>query len=289
MPLANPSRDGTGVTGAIVVGGEIPLGETEFAWFQSAMRRLVGIDLGPHKRGLVASRLRRRVLDLGCRGFSDYVALLDGDAGQAGELQIMVDLLTTNETYFFREPIHFDFIASHFADWPDGRRPLRVWSAASSSGEEAYTVAMVLAETLGPEGWEIVATDVSQRVLARARTGLYPLERARKLPQDYLVRYCLKGTGPQSGRLLIDRALRSRVAFEYLNLNDPLPNIGRFHLIMLRNMLIYCDRPTKGRIIERVLERLDPGGIFIIGQSETLHGFSHRLAMLRPSIYQVTG
>ena len=262
---------------------ELALAEREFQWFRDAMRRHAGIELGPQKKSMVASRLSSRLRQLGLGSYPAYIAQLSADQA---ELQAMVDLLTTNETYFFREPRQFDFIDAQLDRLSPRGQPLRAWSAASSSGEEAYSLAMLLAERRGLQGWEILASDISRRVLARAQRGLYPLERTRNIPPEYLRSYCLKGVGPQQGRVLVDRCLRERVSFHAVNLNEALPEIGRFRLVLLRNVLIYFDKVTKAQVVERVVERLEPGGVLIIGQAETLHGVSSELAMMQPSVYR---
>jgi chemotaxis protein methyltransferase CheR len=201
-------------------------------------------------------------------------------------VQTAVDLLTTNETYFFRESKHFDLLRE-LATAARGRaQPFRVWSAASSSGEEAYSIAMVLADILGDGAWEIVGSDISARVLERARTGHYPLERARLVPAPYLKRFCLKGTGAQQGTLLVDKNLRARVHFRQVNLNTTLPQLGTFDVILLRNVMIYFSGDTKRQVVARVLGALKPGGHFLIGHSESLTDISDAVQPIAPSIYR---
>ena len=165
-------------------------------------------------------------------------------------------------------------------------RPLAVWSAACSSGEEVYSLAMLLADLRGYGNWHVLGTDISMRVLRAASTGLYPMDRTEGIPADYLRRFCLRGKGAQAGRLLVERRLRANVSFSHLNLNEDLPRIGPFRLVLLRNALIYFDRQTKAEIVRRVLATLEPGGLFMIGHSETLHGLADGLQMLRPSVYR---
>jgi chemotaxis protein methyltransferase CheR len=198
-----------------------------------------------------------------------------------------VDLLTTNETYFFREPKHFALLRDLAQDASDKNRALRVWSAASSSGEEPYSIAMVLADVMGEDApWEVLGTDISTRVLASARRGHYPMERAAQMPQNYLKRFCLKGQGSEAGTLLIERNLRQRVQFQHLNLNAPLPKIGQFDVIFLRNVMIYFSLETKRQVVARLLAQLRPGGHFLIGHSETLNDINDSLTAVAPSIYR---
>jgi chemotaxis protein methyltransferase CheR len=165
--------------------------------------------------------------------------------------------------------------------------PFRVWSAACSSGEEPYSIAMVLADVLGDAPWEVVASDISTRVLQRARTGHYPLARASHVPADYLKRFCLKGIREQAGTLLVDKTLRRRVQFRQVNLNTDLPaDLGTYDAIFLRNVMIYFNGDTKRQVVARVTSRLKSGGTFFIGQSESLHEASGTLHTVMPSVYR---
>lgn len=162
----------------------------------------------------------------------------------------------------------------------------RVWSAACSSGEEAYSAAMVLADRLDKVPWEVIGTDLSTRVLKRARKGHYKMERIEGIPKDYLRRFCLKGTGQFEDTLLIDSLIRTRVCFSYANLNRTLPQLGDFDVIFLRNVLIYFNQATKREIVRRVLELFKPDGYLLTGHSDTLKGVQYELEMRAPAIYQ---
>ncbi|MEW6765120.1 MAG: protein-glutamate O-methyltransferase CheR [Pseudomonadota bacterium] len=245
----------------------------------------VGITLGPAKKALVTGRLARRLRAHGLACFDGYVSLVES---QAAEFQTMVDLLTTNETSFFREPRHFDFLRDSILRDHSRGRPFRVWSAASSTGEEPYSIAMTLAAHLGERAsWEVVATDISTRVLEHGRRGVYAEEVRTRIPPDYLRAYCLKGVRGQAGALLMDRPLRERVDFRMLNLNGSWPDMGSFQVIFLRNVMIYFDAQTKHRLINRMADRLMPGGYLFIGHSETLNGLSDRFDAVRPAIYRL--
>ena len=223
----------------------------EFTWIRDYLYKHAGIVLNDNKQALVSGRLDKRLRHHGFASYNEYFRLL-GKPGFEQEAFMAIDLLTTNETYFFREHKHFDFLKSHvLAEHPAGR-PLRVWSAASSSGEEAYTLAMLLAEFSKTSQWEIVGTDISTRILEKARRGLYPLNAADKIPLPLLKKYCLKGSDEYDGFFLIDSALRSRVKFIHANLIDKLPDLGSFDLIFLRNVMIYFDMETKQRLVERI-------------------------------------
>jgi chemotaxis protein methyltransferase CheR len=261
------------------------LTDGEFQQFQAWLYRAAGINLTPAKKALLAGRLFKRLKHHQLHSYGDYFQLIMGH-GSAAELQIALDLLTTNETYFFREPKHFDFLREHVLPKVKPGKTLRLWSAASSSGEEAYSLAMTLADGLGTTPWEIIGSDISTKVLAKARSGHYPMERAHSIPQPLLVKHCLKGTGSQEGTFLLERSLRSRVHFMPINLNEALPNIGEFEVIFLRNVMIYFDQQTKQQVVARMLPLLKPGGYFIISHSESLNGVSDALEMIKPSIYR---
>ena len=262
----------------------VAITDQEFAQFQRFIFESAGITLSPAKKALVSGRLARR-LDLhNTHSYGDYFRLLSsGKVPQ--EVQMAIDLLTTNETYFFREPKHFDFLRQKVRPFPISQ-PLRIWSAAGSTGEEAYSIAMLLEDVRGGHPWEVMASDISARVLQRARAGHYPMERARHVSQDYLRRFCLKGEGEQDGTLLVEKSLRNKVKFLQVNLNESLPNIGMFDVVFLRNVLIYFNAETKRRVVERVLSVLQPGGWLLIGHSESLHGVNDSVHTVAPSIYR---
>jgi chemotaxis protein methyltransferase CheR len=262
-----------------------PLTDQEFTQFQRFIYDSAGITMSSAKKALVSGRLAKRVQQYRLNSYGEYFRLL-ASGSAATEVQMAIDLLTTNETYFFREPKHFDFLREQALSAHKRGQTFRVWSAASSSGEEAYSIAMLLADCLGDEPWEVIGSDISTRVLARARIGHYPMERARNIPQEYLKRFCLKGTGPHQGTLLIERNLRSRVQFQQVNLNAPMPQLGSFDVIFLRNVMIYFNGDTKQQVVARVLSLLKPNGHFFIGHSESLHGITEAVQPLVPSIYR---
>lgn len=258
--------------------------DTEFGHFQRFIYDAAGISLSPGKKALVSGRLAKRLQARQLQSFSDYFKLLK--SGDAGEVQMAVDLLTTNETYFFREPKHFELLRA-VAQAHRGRgQPLRVWSAACSSGEEPYSIAMVLADVIGETGWELIGSDISTRVLERSRLGHYPLERTRHIPQAYLKRFCLRGVGEQDGTLLVERSLRQKVQFRQINLNEPLPQTQPFDVIFLRNVMIYFNAETKRQVVARLVAQLKPGGYFLIGHSESLNDISSAVLAVAPSIYR---
>ncbi len=266
----------------------VTLSDQDFGEFQRLLYRLAGISISPAKKALVSGRLAKRLKHHSLDSYRDYLRLLTSGR-EPEELQTALDLLTTNETYFFREPKHFEFLQQGVLAERKPGAPFRVWSAACSSGEEPFSLAMVLAERLGEAPWEIVASDISTRVLERARSGLYAIERARHIPDRYLKEYCRRGVGSQDGRFIVDRRLRARVNFQQINLNETLPRLGEFDVVFLRNVMIYFDTDTKARVVERIAATLKPGGYLVIGHSESLNGVTDVLATVRPSVYRKPG
>ncbi|WP_342120729.1 CheR family methyltransferase [Pseudoduganella sp. OTU4001] len=262
--------------------------DSEFNQFRRFIFEATGISMANGKQALVSGRLARRLAHLQLGSYGEYIELLDSGA-DAAEHQIAVDLLTTNETYFFREPRHFAALRSSAQAWREAGRceaPFRVWSAACSSGEEPYSIAMTLSDVLAERPWELVGSDISSRVLARARSGHYQMERLERMPPEYLKRFCLKGQGPQTGTMLIEKALRRRVQFMQVNLNQELPPLGMFDVIFLRNVMIYFNLETKRQVVARILSHLKPGGYLYVGHSETLNEISSAVKPLAPSIYR---
>lgn len=258
----------------------------EFQDLRRWIHRQAGIHLSDQKKALVCGRLAPRMRLYRLTRFADYFRLLQ-DGAQPGEPQVAVDLLTTNETHFFREPGHFDFVRERIV--PAHRssgRPLRVWSAACSSGEEPYSIAMTLASAMGPVPWDVLASDLSSRVLERARTAHYPMARARTIPREHLLAHCLKGTGAHEGTFLVAPELAGRVRFTQVNLNEPLPRLGEFDLVFLRNVMIYFDAATKQQVVQRIVSCIRPGGHLMIGHSESLATLACSLQPLAPSIYR---
>lgn len=261
------------------------LNDHEFAQFQKLIYQLAGINLSIQKKAMVSGRLAKRLIHHGMVSYGDYFKLLTVNPNSP-ELQVAVDLLTTNETFFFREPKHFDFLRDQILANRKVGSPFRVWSAACSSGEEPYSIAMVLADHFGNSQWELTASDISSRVLEKARCGHYSMERTDGIPREYLSRYCLKGIGSQENTLLVDEKLRNKISFLQVNLNQPLPSLGSFDVIFLRNVLIYFDQETKRQIVTRMLPLLKADGYFLISHSESLNGVVDTLKPLKPSIYR---
>jgi chemotaxis protein methyltransferase CheR len=251
------------------------------------MYRTIGLSFNDSKKALVSSRLTQRMQRLGMSSFEAYLALISGPQDQ-GEFQVAIDLLTTNETYFFREPRHFAVLEQEMAQ----RQPksLRVWSAASSFGDEAYSIAMLLSDlqTQGRVGrdWQILGTDISDRVLRSASEAIYPAERLREVSAQRLKRHCLRGEGDAEGLVQMNEALREHVRFGQLNLCQPVDDIGPFDVIFLRNVLIYFDHKTKREVVDRVLTRLRVGGLFFIGTAEGRVACDTPLQLVEPGAFR---
>ena len=262
------------------------LSRQDFNRVREILFETTGIHMSDIKCALVEGRLMKRLQVCAVQTYGAYLKLIAQDRA---ERQNAIDALTTNETFFFREPAHFE----HLGQVAEHRlrrisRP-RVWCGASSTGEEPYSIAMVLDRTLGGASFEVLASDISTRVLAKAREAVYPVEDAKDIPKSLRTQYCLKGTGSQTGRFMIHPALRAKLQFEQINLNEALPTIGAFDVIFLRNVMIYFSLETKRQVVARVAQVLKPGGIFYISHSESLHGLTDELRMLKPSIYQKIG
>ena len=258
------------------------------------LRRLIyehsRINLGSDKRALVSGRVAKRLRALKIGSYHEYCCRLKTAAG-AEELTDLMDVISTNHTHFFREEKHFDWLRSVLLpQWRlchDERETFRAWSAASSTGEEPYTLAIVLAEYFGMDGkWTIDATDISTRVLARAGQAIYDREKLAPVPPELLRRYFQRGTGQWEGSFRVREQLRRHVRFQHLNLLQPdYPFAQRFQLIFCRNVMIYFDRPTQETLIGKLTEQLEPGGHLLVGHSESLSGVRHSLRQLQPAIY----
>jgi len=251
-----------------------------------------GIRLTEAKRIMVESRLRRRARARGCSTLGEYVA---GTLGEAlideEEIVHLINVITTNKTDFFREPAHFDFITNVvLPEIAESGREGKFWSAACSTGAEPYTLAMVLADysLRRPDfRWSIAASDISTEVLATARRGIYPAEMMDPVPEADLRRYVMSANDPGRGEVRIVPELRAAVCFSRVNLIDPRwPVDHDFDLIMCRNLLIYFDRESQGRVVERLISHLRPGGWLILGHSDGVSGFDLPLRSLGRSIFK---
>lgn len=262
---------------------ELPvLTKDEFSVFQKIIFKEVGISLEDTKMSMVSSRLYSRMRHYNLLKFSDYLRIIQIDKKEKIE---MINLITTNETYFFREINHFNFLTKEVMNYKSQGK-LRIWSAASSVGAEAYSCAMICDTYLG-ENWEIFGSDINTEVIKKARIGLYPSSWVEKIPENYRNKYCLKGTKKFEGNFLIDRKLVENIRFFEHNLMLQDNNFGMFDIIFLRNVLIYFNSDTKQLVLRNVLKNLKIGGYFIISLTENLNGLdTHNLEKIDTSIYK---
>jgi chemotaxis protein methyltransferase CheR len=265
----------------------------EFELLQQLIESESGIHIRKAKQVFLVSRLRCRLKATGLNSFGEYYRYV---SESAEERQVMIDRICTNETRFFRESFQFDFLADETlprwkADVDAGRRErhIRAWSAGCSTGEEPFSLAMLLRDGLSDsEGWriEIQATDISQHVLKKAASATWPIDRAAEIPEEFLDRFMRRGVRSSEGQIRAVPELRSTIQFSKLNLNDPHYALSsKFDLIMCRNVLIYFPQKARAQAIDRLIDQLVPGGLFFVGHAETLHGSSRRLQRLAPTIY----
>jgi chemotaxis protein methyltransferase CheR len=248
-----------------------------------------GITLGDSKEALVEARVGKRMRALGIASEKEYLVLLERDPS-GEEIVQFLDVISTNHTSFFREPDHFEFMRSVLADWRrEGMRKLRVWSAASSTGEEPYTIAFTIADALESADnagvdWRILATDISTKVLAKAEAGIFADAKLTGLARGELNRFFERG--PEKNEHTVRPAMRTKIAFRRLNLiTPPYPMRGPFDIIFCRNVMIYFDQAVRQKVISGMERLLRPGGYLLIGHAEALSGVRTELRMIRPSIF----
>lgn len=252
------------------------------------------IFLGPNKITLLGSRLSKRRRELGFENWDDYLAWLLAQG--ADEIEILIDLVSTNHTHFFREAVHFEILQSELLDKllassPSARRGLRCWSAGCSSGEEAFTLAITLAEYAEQKQpdlrWQIEATDISHRALKKAQQAIYDIERLGLPEPGLLKKYFQKGTGPYDGYCKVKPELQRKVQFQRMNLFADTFNVAMpQHLVFCRNVLIYFELASQTQLVQRLHDTLEPGGYLIAGHSDSLLRIKHPLRSLGNGIYQ---
>ncbi len=252
------------------------------------------INLGPDKKALVSARLGKRLRATNISSITDYCRFLQEDSDD--ELAHLIDAISTNHTYFFREKQHFDFLRTTVVPEMIQRQArerwisFNVWSAACSSGEEPYSIAIGLSEQFGRQPswpWKIEATDISNRVLKKARLGVYQDECVAKVDPALLRAHFQKGFGPQNGNYRVKAHIQNGVAFRRLNLLEgAFPFAEPFHVIFCRNVMIYFDRKTQEELVHKLAHRLVPGGYLYVGHAESLSGIRHSLETVRPAVYR---
>ena len=271
---------------------EFLIKEEEFQRFRTLIYDESGISLSDQKHSLLASRLSKRLRELGLATFTEYYEMVTEDTTRE-EFTWMLDLISTNKTDFFREPKHFDFLRERILPELEDAKRIRIWSSACSSGEEPYTVAMTLYEGVqSPAQWDfkILASDLSTRVLAKAALGLYDEERVRAVPPDRVKRHFLRGHGDSAGLIKVKPHLADMIQFQRMNLmDDRFPIKSPLDLIFCRNVMIYFDRPTQETLVNKFHHYLKPGGYLFIGHSESLQWVTHSFKAVAPTIYQREG
>jgi chemotaxis protein methyltransferase CheR len=261
-----------------------PLSEREFEQIRRLAHSTFGLDLKPGKQELVSSRLGKLVRARGFRTFHDYYEAIVAD--RTGEsLAQMVDALTTNHTAFLREPDHFEFLRRDVLPQLAARDGIDIWSAACSTGEEVWSLAGVLLESLGPRRGFILGTDISIRALEFAQRGVYPADRCSGIPPAWLGRFFDPAGGPRDG-YCAGKALRSHASFRRLNLVNPIAWTRRYPVIFCRNVMIYFDAATQAKVVGQLADCLEPGGYLFVGHAESLSRIRHGLEYVRPAVYR---
>ena len=273
------------------------ISDRDFQKFRDLIYDECGINLVSAKKTMLSLRLRKRLHTLGMDSFGQYFDYVSSTEGRIEELIHMLDVISTNKTDFFRESIHFEYLGKEIlsgmiqrGDWKSGRR-LNVWSAGCSSGEEPYTIAMVLADiaTARNSGdFSVFATDISSRMLEIARKGIYPESAIKTVPPVFKRKYMMRGKGSRTGFSRVVPELRNRLQFQRINLNNG-RGFGiktRMDVIFCRNVIIYFDRETQKKLFEKFYGQLAPGGYLFIGHSESLHGISDRFKPVAAAVYR---
>lgn len=269
------------------------MSDREFRLFSHLIYSQCGVNLLPVKKTMLRSRLMKRLRSLGMNSFGDYFDYVTSAGGRAHELVQMIDVVTTNKTEFFRESNHFDILKQRVLPEriQSSQGKIKVWSAGCSSGEEPYSLGMVLADFCGGckiDAFAILASDISSRVLKIAREGIYPESIGKSIAPAMKQKYMMRGKGARSGFMRVVPELRRNIEFRRLNLVQE-EHFGlkrKFDIIFCRNVIIYFDRPTQIKLFEKFYEQLVPGGYLFIGHSETLNGISNRFRSQGGSVYR---
>lgn len=285
----------TGKLGPVDLTG-LRISEKDFNRFSQLIYDVCGIKMPPHKRSMLEARLRKRLRSLGLPSYEDYRDYLFSHDGMVEELTSMIDVVTTNKTDFFREPRHFDFLIETVlpsyapATGAGIDRPLRLWSAGCSSGEEPYTLAMFLEEYRWDNqrlSYQIMGTDISTQVLEKALLGIYHRDKIEPVPEHFRKKYLLKSRDKDNPQVRIIPEIRANVRFQRLNFMDEKFDVANLQdIIFCRNVIIYFDRQTQERFLARLCRCLSPGGYLFMGHSETLSGMPLPLRQLAPAVYQ---
>jgi len=265
----------------------LKLSSQQFDKISRLVYQVSGIDLHEGKEELVKARLIKRLRHLKIFGFDQYLKYLANDKSGC-EIRAMVDVLTTNKTNFFRESEHLDYLRNEIITRLENDR-IRIWSAGCSSGEEPYSIAITLCEAIpdiGKRDVKILATDISDRMMERARQGLYDEETLKGMPAQLKRKYFQKAEAGIGHRYRVLPQLQSMVCFAKLNLMEEWPMRGLFDVIFCRNVMIYFDKPTQEKLVKRFWSQLREGGYLMVGHSESLTFLAHDYRYLKPAVYQ---
>ena len=265
-----------------------PMSSAEFARIRQLAFDTCGIDFADSKKDMVASRLDRTIRRLNCSSYENYYLHVRDDASGAA-LREVIDALATNHTNFLRESDHFTFLRDKFGRSSLGGRPIRIWSAACSTGEEPYSIAMTLFDERRHEripAFQILATDISTKALTAAQSGVYAKEKLSDIPMPWLAEFFEAGSGRWTGWMRVKKAVHDTIRFQRFNLLDNSADFGSFDIIFCRNVMLYFGRATQEGIVGRMSERLNPGGYLLTGHTESLMGIVHKLAYVQPAVYQ---
>jgi chemotaxis protein methyltransferase CheR len=259
----------------------------DFERVRAMLYKHSGIKLNDSKMDMVYSRLTRRLRATGLKTFQEYLARVEKQRDE--EWETFINSLTTNLTAFFREPHHFPLLKTHALSLK--KRPIRIWCSASSTGEEPYTLAMSMVEAFNTykPPVEIIATDIDTNVLNKAQSGIYPIDRIEKLPQDTVKRFFLKGSGKNADNVKVRKELCDLISFRQLNLLDAKwPISGLFDVMFCRNVMIYFDKETQYKILKRFEPMLEPHGLLFAGHSESLHHASDLFKLRGQTVYELS-
>jgi len=264
------------------------MSDEEFYRYQRLIYDTVGINFTDNKKQLLVSRLRKRLDIHQIDSFEGYRKFVTNPKNEAEFVQ-MVNVISTNKTDFFREPQHFEFLKQNVYPHLQNKQKIRIWSAASSSGEELYTLGITLLEALGGrknKDIKILGTDISTKVLEEAEKGVYSADAVAPVEMTLLKKYFLKGQNSWKDHYLVRDELRDLISFRRLNLMEPFPLTAKFDFIFCRNVMIYFDKPTREALVSRLAGQLAPGAYLFIGNAESLSGLKTTLKYVQPAIYQ---
>ncbi len=274
---------------------KIQMSQADFNRLSNFINQEYGIKLPPSKHIMLQSRLHKRLRELRMRNFKDYIDYVFSQQGRSTELIHMIDVVSTNKTDFFREPSHFEFMNRVLLPRVAAENPrafLRVWSAGCSSGEEPYTIAMVLSEFRAAHNgldFHILGTDISTQVLQAAANATYKMDKVEPVPLELKRKYMLKSKDKDNPQARMAPSIRAKVTFERLNFMDPAYQVGApFDIIFCRNVLIYFERDVQEQVILKLADRLKPGGTFFMGHSESITNMKVPLAQIQPTIFRRT-